>query len=122
MKTYPKRNLSKSKRKTHPVERKSTLPDLFCPVAQLQDREDGSDKETFRILRIILLTSPTKFSRKPEKLNLYSIGISHIPCFTEEYMHNSFKNNEYVLLKDLESFLFLMVVCIYYPIFYEHRF
>ena len=54
---YQPRNLSKSKRKTHPVERKSTLPELFCPVAQLRGREDGSDQETFRILRIITNTS-----------------------------------------------------------------
>ena len=30
--------------------------------------------------------------------------------------------NEYVFLEDLESFLFLMEVCIPYPIFYKHRF
>ena len=28
-------------------------------------------------------------------------------------MHNSIKKNEYVFLEDLESFLFLMEVCIY---------
>ena len=32
-------------------------------------------------------------------------------------MHNFIKKNEYVFLEDLESFLFLMEVCISYPIF-----
>ena len=34
-------------------------------------------------------------------------------------MHNSIKKNEYVFLEDLESFLFLMEVCISYPISYD---
>ena len=28
-----------------------------------------------------------------------------IPCFIEEYMHNSIKKNEYVCLEDLEPLL-----------------
>ena len=87
------------------MERKSTLPELFCPVAQLQGWEDTSDQETFRILHIV---TNTKFCIKPENLNLNLIGMCQIPSFTEEYMHNSIKKNEYVFLEDLESFLFLM--------------
>ena len=71
---------------------------------------------------LLLLTPPTKFCRKTEKLNLNLIGMCQIPCFTEEYMRNSIKRNEYIFLEDLESFLFLMEVCVSYPIFHKHRF
>ena len=77
-------------------------------MAQLQGRKDGSDQETFRFC-VLLLTPPTKFCRKPEKLNLNLIGLCQIPCFTEVYMHNSIKKSEYVFLDlDLGSFFFLI--------------
>ena len=55
---------------------------------------------------VLLLTSPTKFCRKLEKLNLNLIGTCQIPCFTEEYVHNSIKKNEYVFLKILSPSCF----------------
>ena len=92
------------------------LPELFLP--------GGSTTRSGKRVRpgFCLLLPPTKFCKKPEKLKLNLIGMCQMPCFTEEYMRNSIKRNEYVFLEDLESFLFLMEVCISYPIIYKHRF